>query len=214
MQQLIPGDQPGYYLLPLPPGVHADDPMMLGFWTYEFRVGHAANWSTAQGRFGNPPRVAGIQQPAPPLPCSVSRHSTELLTGVRYALPVDEGISLQPFPPTTQIWVMLYAQVERADRGGHRKLLAGQQLARPNRELWDRNQGQLSGDATWAQTDITALLGALGLGPDAPLSVLAAEVIPNQRPAAEPLGRDLGSERILRVSPLIPVPTVCCDCVP
>src|SRR5262249_33747549 len=29
-----------HYLLPLPPGLHADAPEMFGFFTYEFRVGH------------------------------------------------------------------------------------------------------------------------------------------------------------------------------
>ncbi len=56
-----------HFLLPLPPGIAPDALDLFGFWTYEFRVGHAEKWSTAQGRFGRPLRVAGVQHPAPRL---------------------------------------------------------------------------------------------------------------------------------------------------
>ena len=89
MTQLIPavadsgGTQGTFFMLPLPPGVTAEDAQLFGFWTYEFRVGHAKRWSTAQGRFGRPVRVTGIQHPPPTLICSVNR--TE--QGIRSALP-------------------------------------------------------------------------------------------------------------------------------
>ena len=41
-----------HWLLPLPPGIAPDALELFGFWTYEFRVGHSTQWSTAQGRFG------------------------------------------------------------------------------------------------------------------------------------------------------------------
>ena len=71
------------FLLPLPPGIEADDPELFGFWTYELRVGHAGDphaphqrwWSTAQGRFGRPLRVNGVQHPAPTLHCRAGRAS-------------------------------------------------------------------------------------------------------------------------------------------
>jgi hypothetical protein len=66
MQRLVRDDAPGYYLLPPPPGIHDGDPRLLGFFTYELRVGHDTLWSTAQGRFGNALRVAGVQHPPPP----------------------------------------------------------------------------------------------------------------------------------------------------
>lgn len=68
-----------HFLLPLPPGVSADDPELFGFWSYELRVGHAGQpddlrwWSTANGRFGSPLRVVGVQHPAPPLACHAGR---------------------------------------------------------------------------------------------------------------------------------------------
>jgi hypothetical protein len=68
-----------HFLLPLPPGMDPNDPDLFGFYTYEFRVGHAGDphdtrwWSTAQGRFGRPLRVSGVQHPAPPLVCRAGR---------------------------------------------------------------------------------------------------------------------------------------------
>lgn len=59
---------PVHYLLPLPPGLHAESPELFGFFTYELRVGHTNRiWSTARGRFGHPTRMSGVQHPAPPL---------------------------------------------------------------------------------------------------------------------------------------------------
>jgi hypothetical protein len=80
MQQLIPA--PGsakHFMLPLPPGMSADDPELFGFWTYELRVGHSGKpgdlrwWSTANGRFGSALRVVGVQHPAPGLVCHPGR---------------------------------------------------------------------------------------------------------------------------------------------
>ncbi|MGH8921809.1 MAG: hypothetical protein ACRDZY_01545, partial [Acidimicrobiales bacterium] len=213
MQELIPGDQPGYYLLPLPPGVHHDDPSLLGFWTYEFRVGHGPMWSTAQGRFGHALRVAGVQHPAPILPCTVARFPTGLVASAPYASPVYNGTNLRPFPPATQIWIMLYTQVERADRGERRNILLGRRLARLERKkLYLRGADgstQLSADAAWSQYEIAALLDAVGMDEDSPLSVLAVEMLPNEQPSQDPLGADLGAERILRTSVLVAAPEIC-----
>lgn len=42
MQMMIPSiDSDRHFLVPLPPGLHAESPEMFGFFTYEFRVGHA-----------------------------------------------------------------------------------------------------------------------------------------------------------------------------
>jgi hypothetical protein len=68
-----------HFLLPLPPGIDPGDPELFGFYTYEFRVGHAGDphdhrwWSTAQGRYGRPLRVSGVQHPAPALVCRAGR---------------------------------------------------------------------------------------------------------------------------------------------
>jgi hypothetical protein len=42
MQMMIKStDSDRHYLLPIPPGMHSESPEMFGFFTYEFRVGHA-----------------------------------------------------------------------------------------------------------------------------------------------------------------------------
>jgi hypothetical protein len=72
-------DSDRHFLLPLPPGIEPDDPELFGFYTYELRVGHLGEphdtrwWSTAQGRFGRPLHVNGVQHPAPPLACRAGR---------------------------------------------------------------------------------------------------------------------------------------------
>jgi hypothetical protein len=80
MTQLTPAPKSAkHFLLPLPPGFNPDDPELFGFWTYELRVGHAGPpgdlrwWSTANGRFGSPLRVVGVQHPAPDLVCHPGR---------------------------------------------------------------------------------------------------------------------------------------------
>jgi hypothetical protein len=213
MQRLIPGDTPGHYLLPLPPGVSEGDPALLGFFTYELRYGHVARWSTAQGRFGTPLRVAGVQHPAPALACSTARSKEGIVVSAPYANPIYEGVSLRPFPPATWIWALLYAQVERADRGGPQNVLVSRRVARlgsveQRREL-DRGSNDLQATASWTQYEVAGALKSIGLGPDAPLSVLAVEILPSSVPSADPMGANLGSERILRTSPLVAVADLC-----
>src|SRR5690606_8916601 len=42
MQMMVKStDSDRHYLLPIPPGMHPESPEMFGFFTYEFRVGHA-----------------------------------------------------------------------------------------------------------------------------------------------------------------------------
>jgi len=119
-------DSDRHYLLPLPSGLHADAPEMFGFFTYEFRVGHyrrqlphnttEMSWCTAQGRFGRPLRVTGIQHPAPTLTCSANRDQDRLYVVAPYAVAVLNGEDYTAVPPRTQIWCLLYAQVHQADR--------------------------------------------------------------------------------------------------
>jgi hypothetical protein len=55
-------------------------------------------------------------------------------------------------------------------------------------------------------------LRSLALPHGTPLSVVVAELLPEESsPFEDPLGRDLGQVRMLRVSPLTPVPAVCVD---
>lgn len=84
MQEMVQGDDNGasnFYMLPLPPGLHADSDELFGFFSYEIRLGHKAEtWSTAQARYGRPLKANGVQHPAPALSCSVIRRKTPLLS--------------------------------------------------------------------------------------------------------------------------------------
>jgi hypothetical protein len=65
------------------------------------------------------------------------------------------------------------------------------------------------GAAAWTKEEISTTLARLSFPASAPLSCLAVELLPNGEPVADPLGTDLGTQRILRTSPLSPVPDVC-----
>jgi hypothetical protein len=118
-------DSDRHYLLPLPPGLNADAAEMFGFFTYEFRVGHyrrgtqagaEMSWTTAQGRFGRPLRVTGVQHPAPALAAVANRNRSFLYVVAPYAAAVHNGRDVTASPPRTQLSCLLYAQVEQADR--------------------------------------------------------------------------------------------------
>lgn len=119
-----------HYLLPLPPGLHADADELFGFFTYEFRVGHYRHkdtldmaWTTAQGRFGRRLKATGIQHPAPTLTCAVNRDEKKLWVVAPYAVAVFEGRNVTADPPRTQLWCLLYAQVRQADNLDFRNIL-------------------------------------------------------------------------------------------
>jgi hypothetical protein len=113
-----------YYLLPLPPGLHQESPELFGFFTYEFRFGHSDRlWSTAQGRFGRPLRVAGLQHPAPNLLPMVNRDEIKILVSAPFAKALFNGKNVTSTPPRTSIWCLLYAQVKQADGLDYRNIL-------------------------------------------------------------------------------------------
>ncbi|MFZ0633850.1 MAG: hypothetical protein WA399_20045 [Acidobacteriaceae bacterium] len=134
MTQLIPSaSSPVHFLVPLPGTVSPSALELFGFWTYELRCGHLL-WSTAQGRFGRPFRVAGVQHPCPPLTASVDRFNTVpsdggtiqpcIVASADLAQTVLNGQSLTAAAaPQTQIWFLLYAQLRRADGQAYRNLL-------------------------------------------------------------------------------------------
>jgi hypothetical protein len=127
-----------HYLLPLPPGLHSESPELFGFFTYEFRIGHGhwSNlpqgeknlWSTANGRFGRPLRVTGMQHPAPTLLCSVDRDKDNIYVNAPYAKAVFNGKNITADPPRTQLHCVLYAQVEQADGLAYRNILLKENL--------------------------------------------------------------------------------------
>lgn len=63
--------------------------------------------------------------------------------------------------------------------------------------------------ARFDQDAIAEVLTRLGLALDSSLSVLAVEVHGGALDSDDPLGDDLGHVRILRSSPLTPVPAMC-----
>jgi hypothetical protein len=282
MTPLIPADTSStgpadrLFLLPLPPGTDAEDLKLFGFWTYEFRAGHAnrppvkppakpphSRWSTAQGRFGRPLRVAGIQHPIPHLACAVHRTPEVIDVTAPYATTVSAvGERLYDIwrgDPQTEIWFMLYAQVRQADGLAYRNILLSHGLGVLDRRGSDEKlAGQLQSPGrdprariVWEEGMIRHALSMLGLAITSPLSTLAVELLPGQGrnvssqlldrleaggtafSAAEvladeqqalaaadadavatattedPLGSNLGKRRILRVSPLTALPTVC-----
>jgi hypothetical protein len=193
MTALIPSDSRVHFLLPLPAGTPSDAPELLGFYTYEFRAGHAKGWSTAQGRFGLPLRVTGVQHPAPLLNCVIYRNSSGITASAAFATPVQDGRSVRHFPPVSEMYVMIYAQVYQSDGADFRNVLLGY---RPAKFIADRLKSEgvpdaLYGNATWSTSEIQLLLAGLTLDSDTPLSCLAVEMLPSSNPIPDPLGRAL-----------------------
>jgi hypothetical protein len=116
MQPLIASSSPLHFMLPLPTGLAVDAPDLFGLFVYEFRVGYQVSWSTAQARFGPPLKVAGVQHPAPSLLC--------LVNSAPYATPTFTGRNLLPASPRTQLWALLYTQVQQADGASQRNVLS------------------------------------------------------------------------------------------
>ncbi|EAZ79229.1 hypothetical protein [Algoriphagus machipongonensis] len=134
MQPMIKAnDSETHYMLPIPAGMHAESPEMFGFFTYEFRVGHGHwadrednLWSTAQGRYGRPLRVTGIQHPVPTLLCSLNRNENHLYVSAPFAKAVFNGKNVTSKPPRTSLWTLVYAQVYQADGRDFRNILLGE----------------------------------------------------------------------------------------
>ncbi|SHM84816.1 hypothetical protein SAMN04488057_10463 [Cyclobacterium lianum] len=128
-------DSDVHYILPLPPGLHANSDEMFGFFTYEFRVGHFKRppaeeggagesvWTTAQGRFGRRLKMQGIQHPAPALSCMPNRDKEKVWVTAPYAVAVHKGKNVTANPPRTGLWALLYAQVKRVDNQDYRNIL-------------------------------------------------------------------------------------------
>jgi hypothetical protein len=225
MQKLIPSPtSPRHYLLPLPDGLNVDSPELFGFFVYELRAGHdGSRWSTAQGCFGRPLRVAGVQHPAPQLRCMVTRTADGVTVVAPYATPVLDGQNLRPSFPRTQLVALLYTQVLQADGKSWRNILLSRAAGIPLRaERLNHpplNPALTPGIMQFdSDKDILFKLGILGLPLDSTLSVVAVELMPEPQATNanarvdqfnDPLGADLGKVRILRTSPLTPVPEIC-----
>ena len=245
MQRLIPAqDSDRHFMVPLPPGTYPDSPELFGFYTYEIRAGHDKGtparpfWSTAQARFGSPVLLDGVQHPCAPLLCNLFRVKGGILASSTYAKAFDQGTNLQSIPPNTQIWFVLYAQVNQADGSSMRNIeldkRTGRILSRKeagrikkmtginllsdsiafyatDRQATQNLQAPIQGHALWQQNEVVALLKDIGLPENTPLSILGAELLPEPNGSfSDPLGANVGQIRILRTSALYPVDNLCC----
>ena len=221
MQRLEPSSTSDrHFLLPLPPNTDPRSPELFAFFTYDLRVGHDRGpvvdplWCTAQGRFGEPLLLEGVQHPAPELPCTVLKTAHD---GVAVRAPfAAPHVGLQrtlPTPPNTELWAVLYARVVQADASGNRNVqVAMRRLVLQRRHEEYEARLAVEGTTEWSRPEIDAALERAGLRLRAGLGVLAVELLPEPNGSFEdPLGGDLGQVRILRTSPLSPVPTTCCD---
>ena len=214
-------DSDRHFLLPLP--CDEDSPKLFGFWSYEFRVGHAkptdpneSVWSTAQGRFGAPLVVNCIQQPPPLLTCQAYRVTAGITATASYASAIGSGTTFaqrggRPESSQTTMWFFVYAQAQQLDGTDFGNVLIHR---RPDDTVVQTAFVQASqAHTTFTEKDLQLRLRAYGFRSAAPLSVLAVEMSPvygrNDSSYADPLGGDLGRQRILRVSPLVPVETLC-----
>ena len=110
--------------------------------------------------------------------------------------------------------MMLYAQVTQVDGHSRRNVLVARVAAEPQAIP----TGSLHADdllecgvGRFAQIAVTDALSTLGLPLDSHLSVIAVDLLPEPEVGTipQPLGVNLGQVRILRTSPLAPVPTIC-----
>ncbi len=217
MQRLIPSpDSPIHYALPIPPSLGPGSPELFGFFTMEFRIGHPKStedqpfWSTAQGRFGPPLTMEGVQFPAPPLQLAVRRRTSSFQLSADYAQPVRRGLRIPLRRPNTELWFVLYARVMQIDGASRRNIQLLRRKARPSRDD-DPGHSVRKGIGSWSIAEIEAALGSLGLPKDMPLSTIAIELLPEPNGTfLDPLGGDLGEVRILRTSRLVEVPQDCC----
>lgn len=190
MQQLIPAsDSNRHFLVPLPPGLHAESPELFGFFTYEFRIGHCEGWSTAQARFGRELACQGVQHPAPQLIAQPDRDEQRIRVSAPYADAVFDGRRITAEPVRTQLWALLYAQVRMADDSDNRNILLGDRLMRPVRETITNDEGQVVFDTdrselprraqtVWSNAEISNLLKKYGLSAESSLSILCVEMMP------------------------------------
>jgi hypothetical protein len=238
MTPLIPasGADATHFLMPLPDGITPDALQLHGLWTYELRIGHGRNlWTTGPARFGRPLRVAGVQHPPPTLPVTATR--TRLTAGVLasrvtvtapFAQPVhlDGQRPRGAFAPTTRLAFLVYAQVAKVDGSGMLNVLVTRcwahapETSKPQPAPREGRQARAAvavhtkerpwprGECTFSGREIIDGLEALGLPQDTPVSTLAVELLPPNQDN-DPLGAELAAQRVLRVSPLVPIAPFC-----
>ncbi|MEP6627668.1 MAG: hypothetical protein ABJA32_06775, partial [Ginsengibacter sp.] len=211
-------------------------------------------WSTAQGRFGSPLRQTGVQHPAPQMVLNTMRSKDKVIVSTRHAQSFFNGRNLTPIIPRTDIYACLYAQVLQADGIQFRNILIDRMLLlKPffttdaeKLAIYHKQKEEKENPDTpfsppdapvllpgtppyaigfWNLKSIREKLRFLGINENAPLSVLAIELMPRNdfypgefnpnRPFIEetsPLQQhdfELNQIRILRTSRLSPVKETC-----
>lgn len=200
-----------HYLIPMPKGLSETSLELFGMFTYEIRVGHDdSRWSLAQGRFGPALRVAGVQHPNPPLICQAARNEQTIRVRAPYATAVHDGRNVRPRFPRTSMWAVLYARVQQTDAKSWRNVLLARAGMSPSQQfiVVETNARALFGEGFFEIREVQQALRRLGLPDDTPLTTLAVELFTDPIPP-DPLGQNLGHARMLRVSPLAPVPDQC-----
>jgi len=189
MQELTKAeDSEVHYLVPLPPGLHAESPELFGFFTCELRVGHKLPWCTAQSRFGRAARHSGMQHPLPQLFCVAERNEKYIEVTAPYAQAVFDGRNITASPVRTQVWGLLYAQVRMADNSDARNVLLDDRMLVVQRNSITNVDGvnifTFNSDATphgitrWSNKEVDQMLALYGLPLDSALSVLCVEMMP------------------------------------
>jgi len=218
MQRLEPADNSKrQFLVPLPHNTDPASPELFSFFTYEIRAGHGAGapedpfWSTAQGRFGEPLVLEGVQHPPPELACSVfSGPGGDVFTRAPFAAPYLGQKRVAPPQVNTQIWFVLYARVMQADGQSWRNVQIDLKHAIQAKQVGSATFAHQA-EATWTGGSVKDALDLAGLHHDTPLTVLAVELLPEPNGGfADPMGGDLGQVRVLRTSPLASVERNCC----
>lgn len=191
MQEMIPEQKPGarFYMVPIPPGLHASSDELFGFFTYEIRVGHKKElWSTAQARYGRPLKVNGVQHPAPALVCNSSRRKykpsltqpqvNEIFITAPFANAVLNGKNVAANPPQTSLWCFLYAQVKQADGKAYRNILLDSRQMNYKQSKLQTDEGNRYGVSTFKQQEVSDMLRKIGLPVSSSLSALCVEMFP------------------------------------
>lgn len=220
MQRLEPSaNSDRHFLLPLPPNTDPGSPELFSFYTYEIRAGHDRGpitdplWLAAQGCFGEPLVLEGVQHPVPELTCSViAEPDGAIRARAPYASPYVGLRRVLPNPPNTEIWIVLYARVVQADASTKRNIQIDlRRLRIPRGQRVKDTALFVEGETRWSGTEVREALQLAGLPEATPISALAVELLPEPNGTfQDPLGGDLGQVRILRTSPLSSVERDCC----
>ena len=95
----------------------------------------------------------------------------------------------------------------QADGAAWRNVLLGKKPALPFESI--HKDSSSYGKASWSNDEVAYILEMLTLRQDTPLSCLAVETLPGGAPVPDPLGTNLGYQRLLRTSSLVPIPSIC-----